>query len=76
MATTNGPDRLGVYQVSYVIWSRQDGEEGQRRRELRESCFGGTTPEEAAAHAARWAKESCRTAGGWRFDGVEIAASR
>ena len=76
MAPTNGPERLGVYQVSYVIWSRQDGEEGQRRRELRESCFGGTAPEEAAAHAARWAKESCRTAGGWRFDGVEIAATR
>ena len=59
MAATNGPERLGVYQVSYVIWSRQDGEEGQRRRELRENCFGGPTREDAAAHAARWAEESC-----------------
>jgi len=46
--------------VSFVVWSRQEGSEGLRRRELRERRFGGPAPEDAAVHAARWAKE-CRT---------------
>jgi len=79
MATSGGgrdPERLDVYEVSFVVWSRQEGSEGPRRRELRERRFGGPAPEHAAAHAARWAKESCGTTGGWRFDGVEIVATR
>ena len=63
MATSSGgrgPERLDVYEVSFVVWSRQEGSEGLRRRELRERRFGGPAPEDAAVHAARWAKE-CRT---------------
>ena len=79
MATTtrgHHPDRLDVYRVSYVIWSREDGEGGQRRRELREDRFAGAEPREAAAHAARWAGKTCRADDGWHFDGTEITAIR
>ena len=69
--STRGPDRLDVYRVSYVIWTRDaEGDGG----ELREDLFGGRTPEEAAAHATRWGKETCRTFGSSQFDRVEIAA--
>ena len=70
MATSSGgrgPERLDVYEVSFVVWSRQEGSEGPSRRELRERRFGGPAPEDAAAHAARWAKDSCGTTGGWRY---------
>ena len=74
MATTRsnlGPDHLDVYRASYVIWTRDDF---TAARELREDLFGGRTPEEAAAHAVRRGKETCRTFGSSQFDRVEIAA--
>jgi hypothetical protein len=75
MATRNNrPDRLDVYLVSFVTWSRKEGEECERRRDLDERWFGASGPSEAAAHAVRGARESCWL--GWIVESVEVVATR
>jgi hypothetical protein len=74
MATRNDrPDRLDVYLVSFVTWSRRDGEKGERRRDLDERWFGGSGPSEAGACAVRWAKEASWL--GWIVESVEVVAT-
>ena len=73
MGTTGGdrgPDRLDVYRVSYVIWTREDGENGRRKRELREELYAGRTADEAADGAVRRASEAYPPDSGWHLDGV------
>jgi hypothetical protein len=75
MATRNNrPDRLDVHLVSFVTWSRKEGEEGERRRDLDERWFGGSGPAEAGARAVRWAKNASRL--GWIVESVEVVATR
>jgi hypothetical protein len=75
MATRNNrPDRLDVYLVSFVTWSRKEGEEGERKRDLDERWFGGSGPAEAGARAVRRAKEASWL--GWIVESVEVVATR
>jgi hypothetical protein len=74
MATRNDHlDRLDVYLVSLVTWSRKEGAGGERRRDLNERWFGGFGPAEAAARAIRRAKESCWR--GWIVERVDVVAT-
>src|SRR5439155_14601987 len=76
MSTRNdGPDRIDAYRVSYVIWTRQDGENGRRKRELREELYAGRTADEAADGAVRRASEAYPPDSGWHLDGVEVTAT-
>ena len=62
---TKKPDRVELYRVSFIV-GRARGE-ASRARELRERWFAATTPDQAAAHAVRWGRETCSSSTeGWR----------